>query len=77
MTSAEEIARGLTKAQRRWLNEEAFRGRGMGVDNFPWMTMPPRNTHDVLIARGLARNTGALTPLGIEVRKILESRHDH
>lgn len=68
MTSAEQIARRLTKAQMNWALGRRRLDSGPGM----W---PLRHA---LYKLGLVEGLNAsLTPLGLEVRKILESRHDH
>lgn len=68
VNTAEQIARGLSKAQRSWMTDRArVHPNGQIVH-----IMPPSNTHFCLLDRGLVTNGGEATPLGLEVRKILE-----
>src|SRR5690242_4376187 len=58
---AAEIARGLSKAQWRWLCEAVS-------DPYDGLyTYPPANTHRVLNVRGLTLYSGRLTDLGLAV----------
>lgn len=72
--TAEEIVRKLTKAQR-----EAMMRRPQSYDDQIWAYA---NTMRVLERLGLITGRigwtwrGALSPLGLEVRRLLENTHD-
>lgn len=68
--TAEQIAAGLTKAQRRWL----LASREIWPEL--WATFPPSNTCKVLHRLNLRQWDGCLTPLGLEVRRILQETPD-
>ncbi len=70
--TAEEIAAGLTKAQRRWLTAEASMERICSGAPRRLTTFPPRATHDALIRFGLVDAIGNITRDGLEVRAILQ-----
>lgn len=70
MSGAQEIAGKLTKAQRAYLTDRAEWRDPTGHYGKRWMTFPPRNTRDVLMRLGLV-DGWSLTPLGLEVRRIL------
>jgi hypothetical protein len=69
-SEAERVAKGLTKAQKRWLLA--------AQDIWPefWFTFPPSNTCRVLHRLELWRWDGRLTPLGLAVRAILQENTD-
>lgn len=62
-----EVAKGLSKAQRRWLCEAA----PGPYDGF--YTYPPANTHRVLNVRGLTLYSGRLTDDGNALRAFLQA----
>ena len=70
MTTPEQIAAKLTKAARRSI-----------MDHSPeWICSWNQQGHQYLVGRGLVEwrggNCGRLTPLGQQVRTILENRND-
>ena len=71
MQTPEQIAEGLSPAQRRWMSEntEWRKPRPWAEDR--WMTFPPSNVHRVLFRHGLVDHSGQLSPLGLSVREIL------
>lgn len=72
--SLQEIARGLSKAQRAYLTTKAEFRRPLAQAQERWMTMPPRVTHDVLMRLGLADRSGQLSELGLAVRAHLQEQ---
>lgn len=67
----EDIAASLSEAQKRYLSDQAFMRRPAPCLEARLMTFPPRNTHRVLIERGLVHHTGEILPLGLVVRSHL------
>lgn len=66
--------KGLSDAQRRWMLDEAELCRSTsGAIRTP-NTFPPSNTASVLERLGLWKQTGTLTPLGIQVRALLKDK---
>lgn len=73
MTTAADIAKGLTKAQREAL---------LGPPNhefYPWRWEVRRSTEVVLVLRGLwqkgrIHGPTSFTPLGLEVRAVLQAQ---
>lgn len=65
----EQIAKGLTKAQRAYMTVKA---EPTVWAQERWMTFPPSNTHRVLMERGLVDRSGRITPLGLRLRAHLE-----
>lgn len=70
MGEAEKIAAKLTEAQRNALLAARQAGRVSGGRVLSEYT--PEQTRKALSARGLVRIGLLLTPLGLEVRKVLE-----
>lgn len=69
-SEVERIAKGLSKAQARYLRDAVFRSPIAGYEK-RWMTFPPPNTHMVLRRHDLMDWGGQLSAKGIAVRDYL------
>lgn len=70
----EQIAAGLSEAQKRYLTDRAEWLKPTVWAEKRWMTFPPTNVLRVLRRHGLADSNGSILDLGLEVRAILESQ---
>jgi|GEM_PF-6755049 len=70
MTDLEQIAKGLTRAQKAYLTTKARHEFVWG--EWRWMTYPPTNTHTILHKLGLVLAVGMITDLGMQVRNLLQ-----
>ena len=69
--SVEELAAGLTKAQRAYLTVKAEWKKPRVWAQERWMTFPPAGTHRVLMTLGLVDGAGQIRDTGLAVRSYL------
>ena len=69
--SPEQIAAGLSEAQRRYLTTQAVWAKPRVYSQERWMTFPPPATHRVLMEKNLVDAVGQIRGLGLSVRQYL------